>query len=136
MIRRPPRSTLFPYTTLFRSRLSEKPANGCNPRIIRDLEHRSSHLVQAFQLSLLFLGTLDHRAELADGEDSFVQPQSPLSEKHRPRRRKFDEYRGDQKDWREADDTGQRNKHVQEPLQGHWLSLRRSDMNGNQRLVI
>src|SRR3712207_8307190 len=24
MIRRPPRSTLFPYTTLFRSRLSEK----------------------------------------------------------------------------------------------------------------
>src|SRR5215204_7029180 len=25
MIRRPPRSTLFPYTTLFRSRLSEPP---------------------------------------------------------------------------------------------------------------
>src|SRR3989475_12981873 len=28
MIRRPPRSTLFPYTTLFRSPL---PANGCQP---------------------------------------------------------------------------------------------------------
>src|SRR2546430_11032992 len=26
MIRRPPRSTLFPYTTLFRSRLVERPA--------------------------------------------------------------------------------------------------------------
>src|SRR3712207_7453079 len=26
MIRRPPRSTLFPYTTLFRSRLAERPA--------------------------------------------------------------------------------------------------------------
>src|SRR2546426_7347153 len=26
MIRRPPRSTLFPYTTLFRSRLRRKPA--------------------------------------------------------------------------------------------------------------
>src|SRR5205809_7896119 len=26
MIRRPPRSTLFPYTTLFRSRQDEKPA--------------------------------------------------------------------------------------------------------------
>src|SRR2546430_4558351 len=25
MIRRPPRSTLFPYTTLFRSRLAERP---------------------------------------------------------------------------------------------------------------
>src|SRR3712207_8622005 len=30
MIRRPPRSTLFPYTTLFRS------ANGVNPSTLRD----------------------------------------------------------------------------------------------------
>src|SRR2546430_13308247 len=30
MIRRPPRSTLFPYTTLFRSRLRRAPA-GCVP---------------------------------------------------------------------------------------------------------
>src|SRR5437870_9789246 len=29
MIRRPPRSTLFPYTTLFRSSLSEIPCPGC-----------------------------------------------------------------------------------------------------------
>src|SRR3712207_8126173 len=28
MIRRPPRSTLFPYTTLFRSKLAEKPKPG------------------------------------------------------------------------------------------------------------
>src|SRR3712207_8716812 len=28
MIRRPPRSTLFPYTTLFRSRASRRPASG------------------------------------------------------------------------------------------------------------
>src|SRR2546426_3739041 len=28
MIRRPPRSTLFPYTTLFRSRRSPRPARG------------------------------------------------------------------------------------------------------------
>src|SRR5258708_24891208 len=27
MIRRPPRSTLFPYTTLFRSRTNQKPAD-------------------------------------------------------------------------------------------------------------
>src|SRR5256885_10276074 len=32
MIRRPPRSTLFPYTTLFRSKLSQQPA--------RQNEHR------------------------------------------------------------------------------------------------
>src|SRR2546425_7435763 len=28
MIRRPPRSTLFPYTTLFRSRLADAPSTG------------------------------------------------------------------------------------------------------------
>src|SRR2546425_9738026 len=29
MIRRPPRSTLFPYTTLFRSRHADRPIEGC-----------------------------------------------------------------------------------------------------------
>src|SRR2546430_4207202 len=32
MIRRPPRSTLFPYTTLFRSRLGETGGLGCSNR--------------------------------------------------------------------------------------------------------
>src|SRR4051812_49580497 len=32
MIRRPPRSTLFPYTTLFRSRSPRSDARGRNPR--------------------------------------------------------------------------------------------------------
>src|SRR3970040_733718 len=31
MIRRPPRSTLFPYTTLFRSASRRNPAMGCSP---------------------------------------------------------------------------------------------------------
>src|SRR2546422_6975915 len=31
MIRRPPRSTLFPYTTLFRSCQSRSPSNACRP---------------------------------------------------------------------------------------------------------
>src|SRR5438477_3670164 len=31
MIRRPPRSTLFPYTTLFRSLSVERPPRGCHP---------------------------------------------------------------------------------------------------------
>src|SRR2546430_8098393 len=31
MIRRPPRSTLFPYTTLFRSRIGQIPAGGARP---------------------------------------------------------------------------------------------------------
>src|SRR2546426_4115036 len=40
MIRRPPRSTLFPYTTLFRSlvgdRLADRPAETLRPRFRRD----------------------------------------------------------------------------------------------------
>src|SRR3712207_8370571 len=32
MIRRPPRSTLFPYTTLFRSRTDAHPLHGLGPR--------------------------------------------------------------------------------------------------------
>src|SRR3712207_7342205 len=36
MIRRPPRSTLFPYTTLFRSHLDKNsPGDGCLPDISR-----------------------------------------------------------------------------------------------------
>src|SRR5256885_6688188 len=33
MIRRPPRSTLFPYTTLFRSRRRESPARRDDPQL-------------------------------------------------------------------------------------------------------
>src|SRR3989442_5583769 len=40
MIRRPPRSTLFPYTTLFRSQLARPPAGGV-PR--RDRRGRRGH---------------------------------------------------------------------------------------------
>src|SRR3989442_14995212 len=46
MIRRPPRSTLFPYTTLFRSRDRAAEARGRGPRVhyhrgIRSEEHTS-----------------------------------------------------------------------------------------------
>src|SRR2546430_7707099 len=44
MIRRPPRSTLFPYTTLFRSR----PANHITPPLMR-------HLVIGNQVGKVFL---------------------------------------------------------------------------------
>src|SRR3712207_8632473 len=40
MIRRPPRSTLFPYTTLFRSRHPARPAPAAGPRRgARDIPH-------------------------------------------------------------------------------------------------
>src|SRR2546422_8528385 len=45
MIRRPPRSTLFPYTTLFRSRAAQVPARRAAPALERvdgRYEHRRS----------------------------------------------------------------------------------------------
>src|SRR2546422_7989345 len=54
MIRRPPRSTLFPYTTLFRSRLvggmsqTEQPSHGVSCHIsISELPGRDNHKAQA-----------------------------------------------------------------------------------------
>src|SRR3712207_7669321 len=45
MIRRPPRSTLFPYTTLFRS---ADAAQGLN--LSRGLEHAATNAIDPFQL--------------------------------------------------------------------------------------
>src|SRR2546425_5575893 len=36
MIRRPPRSTLFPYTTLFRSVLEAEPRRWSGPEVVQD----------------------------------------------------------------------------------------------------
>src|SRR2546422_4823193 len=58
MIRRPPRSTLFPYTTLFRSQ--------------RDLE-RDRHPVQAVDRDRL-LAALDLSDELAGETGAITQP--------------------------------------------------------------
>src|SRR5260221_6083605 len=43
MIRRPPRSTLFPYTTLFRSRVFE-PADAAHHRI--DIDHLERDVIE------------------------------------------------------------------------------------------
>src|SRR2546430_11346301 len=50
MIRRPPRSTLFPYTTLFRSRLAAREGRPA-PRVVAlprlfDLDDLSAHVAQ------------------------------------------------------------------------------------------
>src|SRR3712207_7698538 len=45
MIRRPPRSTLFPYTTLFRSAVGEQPVAGARRRVGPVQEHAQVALV-------------------------------------------------------------------------------------------
>src|SRR5256884_1870213 len=55
MIRRPPRSTLFPYTTLFRSHLSPLPAEDEDPEVTKlraALDHRSEEHTSELQSRL------------------------------------------------------------------------------------
>src|SRR2546427_2918561 len=80
MIRRPPRSTLFPYTTLFRSHHDRVPALGDDPGKARDVEEvepRPDHRVVA----LVDLRHLHHalRRDLRSEEHtSELQSQSNL----------------------------------------------------------
>src|SRR5256885_11236609 len=57
MIRRPPRSTLFPYTTLFRSALGGMLYGFSGPKLAYAV------VVVLFALSLLALGAIAHQSE-------------------------------------------------------------------------
>src|SRR5216683_1688857 len=73
MIRRPPRSTLFPYTTLFRSVVANRLANGSRPAV--DREPQSSVLV-GLELDEMVATAqrpeLDQALLLANRFDAFV----------------------------------------------------------------
>src|SRR3712207_7355261 len=82
MIRRPPRSTLFPYTTLFRSALAEDVV-GLAERVedaraalddreqllVRDHDQRVDHLAQAVDALLRLAGALRALEVERAGED-------------------------------------------------------------------
>ena len=53
MIRRPPRSTLFPYTTLFRSQSQLAAAAGISVRILQDYERGARDINGAKLATLL-----------------------------------------------------------------------------------
>src|SRR2546427_4603803 len=70
MIRRPPRSTLFPYTTLFRSRVAAAPPPGAGAEDLPEL-------VQA--ASLVVVGrVVEVRAGRSEEHTSELQSQSNL----------------------------------------------------------
>src|SRR3712207_7174644 len=62
MIRRPPRSTLFPYTTLFRSPAPSRPACGAEPPAMQvgELVYRGDNVM---------LGYAETPADLARGRE-------------------------------------------------------------------
>src|SRR2546426_6413592 len=61
MIRRPPRSTLFPYTTLFRSKDHQHPGDGHGKRD-HDAEREIEQEVPPFDLPAQALGFLDRKS--------------------------------------------------------------------------
>src|SRR2546425_13241051 len=61
MIRRPPRSTLFPYTTLFRSDRVGQPGEGVDREAVMDRETRIAWLVDHYRRPR-------HRGPLADAD--------------------------------------------------------------------
>src|SRR2546425_4839154 len=73
MIRRPPRSTLFPYTTLFRSHTSELQSlaeDGIRDKLVTGVqtcgseEHTSELQSLAYLVCRLLLGSEEHTSEL------------------------------------------------------------------------
>src|SRR3989442_5301959 len=67
MIRRPPRSTLFPYTTLFRSRLFSSAARPCSSPLrgrISPARAYSDSARRSSPRSLLTLRSEEHTSEL------------------------------------------------------------------------
>src|SRR2546430_6920943 len=63
MIRRPPRSTLFPYTTLFRSMTTARPQQ-CYDHRLRELVHRTGDLTIATDLGVPPSRSEEHTSEL------------------------------------------------------------------------
>src|SRR2546421_466238 len=74
MIRRPPRSTLFPYTTLFRSsELQSQAEDGIRDLIVtgvqRSEEHTSELQSRSDLVCRLLLGSEEHTSELQSRSD-------------------------------------------------------------------
>src|SRR3712207_9591083 len=88
MIRRPPRSTLFPYTTLFRSRQKdeEEEREATEAQRVGQLDAVSLHLdgVQVVQQRVHdHIGAVPRRVRVAPAEDrAGSEDRAPRSEEH------------------------------------------------------
>src|SRR3989440_4366945 len=69
MIRRPPRSTLFPYTTLFRSPVTSRRRHTRSDRDWRSEEHTSELQSRSDLVCRLLLRSEEHTSELQSRSD-------------------------------------------------------------------
>src|SRR3712207_7075976 len=77
MIRRPPRSTLFPYTTLFRSHPSEN-VTWPQVELIRGWER---HVLRVAREEMAHLGTVSNLLTAIGGAPQFRRPNFPQDRK-------------------------------------------------------
>src|SRR6266511_3517252 len=90
MIRRPPRSTLFPYTTLFRSRRTcRSPARGRRTRGVRAGSSRSEEHTSELQSreNLVCRLLLEKKKDILAVEDDLTQAKSKTADISLKRRR-------------------------------------------------
>src|SRR5947199_6711899 len=64
MIRQPPRSTLFPYTTLFRSRVAVDRPRFVLPRVVAELAGLRNRVERPEELAGLHVRSEEHTSEL------------------------------------------------------------------------
>src|SRR2546428_1416692 len=69
MIRRPPRSTLFPYTTLFRSLRIELTVAVQGPQVLRARDHERNHRGAEGAVPQLAVRSEEHTSELQSRSD-------------------------------------------------------------------
>src|SRR5256885_12918167 len=85
MIRRPPRSTLFPYTTLFRSPVEQQPVKRRSPRVLmrqraQQLDaHRVAHQPRLRRMTAAARFELEEQFELRRSEEHTSELQSPCN---------------------------------------------------------
>src|SRR3712207_9338043 len=84
MIRRPPRSTLFPYTTLFRSGMSRHEYTAASRPVVRRVS-MSKRLLGVLVLVVLALGGLAAPAFAVEGAASEGEAPAPNLEEIRQR---------------------------------------------------
>src|SRR3712207_8878903 len=85
MIRRPPRSTLFPYTTLFRSELGRESGDAVasSETLRREAKENKAARIEAEQRAAkLFerVKDLEHKLEMAEGNLRTVRSEEHTSE--------------------------------------------------------
>src|SRR3712207_6986270 len=86
MIRRPPRSTLFPYTTLFRSRSSKK-GPWVEERLMRRVEEMNSSNAKTMvktwsRTSTIFPEMVGHTIAVHDGRKHVDRKSTRLNSSH------------------------------------------------------